>query len=146
MKCKVSKPAVKKNYCHIISIGYCDAQYILKAADPFGYSSNMYGWACDYYDLTYGYGSYCICTGYNTIGKRLDGIDKLCERYNNLYKKESERYMREEPIGSYHARYRRHRNRAAKLYDRFCRELVKLYRSQYDMHGNRIKSPAKKDK
>lgn len=146
MKCKVSKSDVKKNYCHIISIGYCDAQYILKATDPFGYSSNMYGWACDYYDLTDEYKNYCISTGYNTIGKSLDGISKLCDRYNNLYKKEYDRYMHEEPIGPYHTRYKNHRKRTDKLYDRFCKELVKLYRSQYDAHGKPIKQATKKDK
>ena len=147
MKCKVTKPSVKKNYCHIISIGYCDAQYILKAKDPFGYSSNVYGWACDYYDLTDSYKNYCISTGYSTIGKSLDGIGKLCEKYNNLYQKEVDRFMHEPTDkGTYHTRYKNHRKRTSKLYDRFCNELVKLYRSQYDMHGNRIKPASKKAK
>ncbi len=68
MKLKTTKTAIKNNFNKIVKIGYCDAQYLLNYKKPFGYSSGINGWACDYYEI----GHICISTGYNPIGKNLD--------------------------------------------------------------------------
>lgn len=68
MKFKTTKKAIKDGYCTILSIGYGCAQSLLRYTDPIAYSSDTYGWACDYYDID----GVCICTGYRTIGAPAD--------------------------------------------------------------------------
>jgi len=68
MKLKTTKSTIKNGFNIIISIGYCDAQYLLHYKNPFAYSAGVYGWACDYYEI----GTKCISTGYGPIGKNLD--------------------------------------------------------------------------
>lgn len=66
MKLKTTKANVKENYFRILSIGYCDAQYLLKYKNAFGYSAGVYGWACDYYDID----GVCISTGYSPLANK----------------------------------------------------------------------------
>lgn len=63
MKIKTTKKAVKDNYNHIIGIGYCNAQNLLRFSDAFGYSSGQNGWVCDYFEVD----NVCISTGYSYI-------------------------------------------------------------------------------
>ena len=67
MKLQTTKKAIKNNFNTIISIGYCDAQYLLWFKNPFAYSAGVYGWACDYYQIN----NVCISTGYSPIGERV---------------------------------------------------------------------------
>ena len=60
MKCKVTAKSIRENYRNILSIGYCEAQDLLRYHSPFGYSCGVYGWNCDYYDIN----GVCIATGY----------------------------------------------------------------------------------
>lgn len=60
MKFKVTKKALKNGFYHIISIGYCNAQYLLKFETPFSYCTRVEGWACDNYDID----NVLISTGY----------------------------------------------------------------------------------
>ena len=64
MKTQVTKKQVRENFNTILSIGYCDAQYLLYFKTPFAYSAGVYGWRCDYYQV----GNVCISTGYAPIG------------------------------------------------------------------------------
>lgn len=66
MKLKTTKANVKENYYKILSIGYCDAQYLLKYKNAFGYSAGVYGWACDFYDID----GVCISTGYSPLANK----------------------------------------------------------------------------
>lgn len=66
MKLRTTKKEVREGYHKILSIGYCDAQYLLKYSRPFGYSAGVYGWACDYYDID----GICISTGYSPIADK----------------------------------------------------------------------------
>jgi hypothetical protein len=68
MKVKVTKAAVKNNYNSILSIGYCDVQYLTYYISPFAYSAGSFGWACDYYDIE----GVCLSTGYSPIGSNVD--------------------------------------------------------------------------
>lgn len=66
MKCKTTARAIRENYgSRILSIGYCDAQALLRYETPFAYSAGVYGWNCDYYDID----GVCISTGYRPIGR-----------------------------------------------------------------------------
>ncbi len=66
MKLKTTKANVKENYYRVLSIGYCDAQYLLNYKNAFGYSAGVYGWACDYYDID----GVCISTGYSPLANK----------------------------------------------------------------------------
>lgn len=68
MKFKTTKKAMRDSNQTIISIGYCDAQYLLRHENPVAYSAGVNGWACDYYLID----NVCISTGYNPIGKFVD--------------------------------------------------------------------------
>lgn len=99
MKLKATKKQMKDNFYRIISIGYCDAQYLLKYEKPFAYSAGIYGWACDYYDID----GVLISTGYSTIGnKNTKDNYKIIEEYekkaSKLDNKEKNRQLLKELI------------------------------------------------
>lgn len=68
MKIKVTKNSIKENFSSILSIGYCDVQYLTRYKNPFAYSSGVNGWSCDYYEID----NICLSTGYSPIGKSVD--------------------------------------------------------------------------
>ena len=68
MKLKATKKQIRRNFNTILSIGYCDAQYLLDCKTPFAYSAGLNGWSCDYYQI----GNICISTGYSPIGTPVD--------------------------------------------------------------------------
>jgi hypothetical protein len=63
MKFKVTKKDMKNGYKYIVSIGYADAEYLLKYKEPFAYSAGINGWTCDYYDID----NILISTGYDPL-------------------------------------------------------------------------------
>ena len=75
MKLKTTKNQVKNNFNTILSIGYCDIQYLTYYKRPFAYSSGVYGWSCDYYEIE----NVCLSTGYSPIGQNVDY--KLLRKY-----------------------------------------------------------------
>ena len=68
MKLKTTKKQINSNFNTILSIGYCDVQYLTYFKKPFAYSSGLYGWACDYYEID----NICLSTGYGPIGQSVD--------------------------------------------------------------------------
>lgn len=68
MKFKTTKKQINNNFNTILSIGYCEAQFLTYFKSPFAYSAGLYGWVCDYYQLD----NICISTGYNPIGQNVD--------------------------------------------------------------------------
>lgn len=90
MKAKVTKLAVKNSFTTILSLGYCQLQYLLYYKKPYAYSCGSYGWSCDYYDIE----NICISTGYSPIGSDVDyklvklyeaRAEKIVENYNIKY-------------------------------------------------------------
>lgn len=65
MKLKTTKSQIKKSFTNIVSVGYCDIQYLTCYKRPFAYSSGICGWSCDYYDVD----NVCLSTGYSPIGQ-----------------------------------------------------------------------------
>lgn len=64
-KIKATKKEMRQNY-RILSIGYCDAQYLLNYKSPVAYSTRAEGWACDYYDVD----GVIISTGYDPLNDK----------------------------------------------------------------------------
>jgi hypothetical protein len=68
MKLKTTKTQIKNNFITILSIGYCDIQYLTRFQSPFAYSAGVYGWQCDYYQIK----NVCLSTGYSPLGQKID--------------------------------------------------------------------------
>jgi len=49
MKLLTTKKHITEQYHRIISVGYCELQFLLRYKNPFAYSTRKEGWACDYY-------------------------------------------------------------------------------------------------
>ena len=75
MKLKTTKNQVKNSFVNILSLGYCELQYLTRYKNPFAYSSGINGWACDYYNID----GVCLSTGYAPIGQNVDY--KLVRKY-----------------------------------------------------------------
>lgn len=69
MKYKTTAKAVRENSNKIIAIGYCGAQHLLQFETVRAYTSGIYGWNFDVYEID----GTTICTGYrNMPGKHVD--------------------------------------------------------------------------
>lgn len=62
MKVKTTRRSIVESTLpkNLISVGYCELQTLLRNHSPIAYTSGMYGWNFDVYDV---YGK-TICTGY----------------------------------------------------------------------------------
>jgi hypothetical protein len=84
MKFKVSKKEMNRNYSRIISIGYCNAYWLLKYKEPIAYSTRAEGWSCDYYDVD----GVLISTGYAPLSsKNTHSNYDIVQRYNKQAEK-----------------------------------------------------------
>lgn len=80
LKLKTTKKTIKDGYYYILSVGYCDLQFLLKYQSPFAYSTRVEGWACDYYDVD----GICISTGYSPLDtKNMKKDYNLIREYDN---------------------------------------------------------------
>lgn len=71
MKIKTTRKAIVNSATNIRCAGYCDLQYLLRNHEPIAYTTGIYGWNFDVYNV---YGV-TICTGYRNLpGNRLEGI------------------------------------------------------------------------
>ena len=103
MKFKTTKKEMNSNFNTIISIGYCNAQYLLKYQQPIAYSTRAEGWACDYYEVD----NVLISTGYAPITPKNSKInydmlkkydDRACEIACDWSLDYQEKCKRIEPI------------------------------------------------
>ena len=84
MKFKATIKSLRNDYHRIISIGYCDAQYLLNYESPIAYSAGVYGWACDYYDID----DVLISTGYSPLAEKNTKRDySIVRRYDSKAEK-----------------------------------------------------------
>ena len=87
-KIKSTKREVKEASFRVLSIGYCEAQYLLRVDNPVCYCSGVYGWYCDNYDMSkYGY-NLTISTGYSPIADQNISKDILKRKYEIIKKYE----------------------------------------------------------
>lgn len=87
MKLKTTKSQIKNNFNTILSVGYCQIQYLTYFKSPFAYSCGVYGWSCDYYQFD----NICISTGYSPIGQNVDY--KLLRKYEEKAEKIAHNYQ-----------------------------------------------------
>ena len=91
MKLKTTKKQIRENtFNNLIAIGYCGAQSLLRHKQPFAYSTGVYGWACDYYQIDINGRRTIISTGYSPIGehidyKTLDKYEQKAEKIRSNY-------------------------------------------------------------
>lgn len=111
MKIKVSKKEIKDNFNNIITIGYCDAWYLLAYKDADFYSCGVYGWSCDYYKINY---NTIISTGYAPI----DSIRnyELTRKYNEKARK---------IYNNYDLKYEQKKKRIDNLLNKYIIEILK---------------------
>ena len=64
-KLNVTRKWVYNNFDNVISVPYCDLQYLLKALSPSWYTAGVYGWNADVYIIDF---DTCIVTGYRPFG------------------------------------------------------------------------------
>lgn len=79
MKQKTTRKYLWSNFGHIISIGYCNIQTLLRGWDPDYYLTRAEGWAADVYVFS---GNIAIVTGYDPIGN-IKPFYELQETYEN---------------------------------------------------------------
>jgi len=79
---KLKEKDLKNDFRKVISIGYCQAQTLLKYKAPIGYTSGTYGWNSDIYLIDNIY----ISTGYRPISN-ININYELIESYEKRAKK-----------------------------------------------------------
>lgn len=85
MKIQTTQKEIKGAFNNIISIGYCDAWYLLRHMGPTFYTCGVYGWNSDIYIIN---NNTCIVTGYRPFGNlKLDNIRELNEKARGYYDK-----------------------------------------------------------
>ena len=81
MKYKTTAKAIREGAINPRSAGYCDLQFLLHNHQPTAYTSGVYGWNFDVYEIY----NVTICTGYRGIvGPRLDGIEEAENKAQKL--------------------------------------------------------------
>ena len=85
MKFKTTSKKIKENYPqnYILSVGYCDLQFLLKYETPRAYTSGVYGWNYDLYEIE----GIAICTGYRSQPKGKNFDYDLVKKYENKARK-----------------------------------------------------------
>ena len=92
MKLQTTKTNIRNNFHTVLTVGYCELEYLLNHSNAFAYSAGVYGWACDYYTPSDKFRGVCIATGYNVDrlgGKRVsyelvkEYEQKACEMVND---------------------------------------------------------------
>lgn len=91
MKFKTTKRDVNNGFWKRVSIGYCDAQYLLYYKNPAAYTCGTHGWNADIYDFE----NIAIVTGYRPFGnvdcnysilrKYEQKAEKIVHNYNMEY-------------------------------------------------------------
>lgn len=88
MKYKTTAKAVKEGTPRgcLLSVPYCDAQHLLQGHNPVAYTSGVYGWNFDVYEVN----GMTICTGYRGMpgrdAKNVRDYDRKAERIWHDYK------------------------------------------------------------
>lgn len=82
MKYKTTAKALRNGCTRIVSAGYCDLQCLLRTKDPIAYTSGVYGWNFDVYEID----GLTICTGYRgMVGPRANNIQKYEEKASKIW-------------------------------------------------------------
>lgn len=93
MKFKTSKKEVKDYYGSILSVGYCELQFLLRGEEAESYCSGAYGWNCDNYKLKGSKRLLLVSTGYSPIGDQNIPKEIIKRKYDIIkkYEKKAEK-------------------------------------------------------
>ena len=73
MKFKTTRKAIVNGSSNIVSVGYCDLSTLLRYHSPIAYTSGVYGWNFDVYEVN----GLTICTGYRGMpGRRANNSEE----------------------------------------------------------------------
>ena len=94
MKLKTTRKAIVNTSTDIISIGYCDAQTLLRNHNALAYTCGVYGWNFDVFEID----GKTICTGYRNMpgrsAKNVGEYEKkaraIMEQYSRNYEERCE--------------------------------------------------------
>lgn len=82
MKYKTTAKELRNYGYNVVSCGYCDLQHLLNYRSPNAYTSGIYGWNFDVYELEH----ITITTGYRgTVGVRIPY--EIIEKYEKMAEK-----------------------------------------------------------
>jgi len=109
MKLRATKKEMRQHVS--FAFGYCRIQALTRYKDAFAYSSGIYGWACDYYNID----GVIICTGYDPIGKIIESDNLTLIKY----------VKKAEAIGKKHIDYKTASSKINELLTQFIKELQK---------------------
>ena len=95
MKKQFTRKAIKnmKNYT-VLAIGFCNLQHLLTLETPFGFSTGISGWDCDYY-YSPDY-EFIISMGNRPVGQEVSR--DLCKKYENLAIELIEKHLKSEDL------------------------------------------------
>ncbi|MAH44723.1 hypothetical protein CMI37_02790 [Candidatus Pacearchaeota archaeon] len=80
MKLRTTRKAIGVNHYRVIGAGYCELQHLLKFREAMAYSSGIYGWNCDYYNID----GVVIATGYRGVwSQNTHASEKLIRDYDD---------------------------------------------------------------
>lgn len=89
MKLHTTRKAIVRNSPRIVSAGYCDLYYLLLCIEPFAYTSGIYGWNFDAYEID----GLTVCTGYrNMPGRTANNIEEFEERARAIWSDRTRSY------------------------------------------------------
>lgn len=93
MKYKTTRKAIVAGSPRLVSAGYCDLQALLRYHSPVAYTSGIYGWNFDVYEVN----GLTICTGYRGMpGRTANNIRKYEEAARDALKRPDWREAEEE--------------------------------------------------
>lgn len=78
MKFKTTKKAILGSSPRVYKLGYCDLHALLRYHEPIAYTSGVYGWNADIYQIN----GVVIVTGYRPFGTQVDYT--LVKKYKEL--------------------------------------------------------------
>lgn len=110
-KIKATAKAIKNSYYNIITVGYCDLQYLLSYFQPAYYTAGVYGWNCDVYIIDT---NTVIATGYRPMAGNMHDYE-ITRKYNRLA--EAEIYRNRD------IDYSTKKNRASKMLSNYVNEM-----------------------
>jgi hypothetical protein len=64
MKVLITRKKVMETNGIVVKVGYCRLQFLLSGKSPYAYTSGIYGWGSDVYDVN----GIAISTGYKPFG------------------------------------------------------------------------------
>lgn len=71
MKLHATIREIRESSYQLLSVGYCDMQHLLQYESPIAYTSGVYGWNFDAYQVN----GVTICTGYRGMPKNIRMAD-----------------------------------------------------------------------